>query len=143
MTRSGQEHPEGPRDGREVRLDGERVEDVTARPAFRATAASSAGLFDLADDPVHRPALVRGGVRRAGAVPRSYEDLVARRRAFRATAEASQGLLGRTPDCTAAGFAASPAAFTGETFDDTEHAVTFSVRLHAPGVTEDRVPDPY
>ncbi|WP_328942468.1 4-hydroxyphenylacetate 3-monooxygenase [Streptomyces sp. NBC_00250] len=132
MTRSGQEYLEGLRDGREIWLDGERVEDVTAHPAFRSTAASFAGLYDLADDPVHRPVLVQGGVRRAYAVPRSYEDLVARRRAFRTTAGASYGFLGRTPDymaAGAAGFAAAPAVFNGEAFDGAEHALAFHRRL--------------
>ncbi|GGU70780.1 hypothetical protein GCM10010275_00890 [Streptomyces litmocidini] len=129
MTRSGQEYPEGLRDGREVRLDGQRVEDVTAPPAFRATAASFAGLLDLADHPVHRPVLVRGGVRRAGAVPRSYEDLVARRRAFRTTAE--------TAGCRAA-------LLTGAAF--AALAALLSVRPHLPAraaAPKDRVPDPY
>ncbi|AJF67355.1 4-hydroxyphenylacetate 3-hydroxylase family protein [Streptomyces vietnamensis] len=132
MTRSGQEYLEGLRDGREIWLDGERVKDVTAHPAFRASAASFAGLYDLADDPVHRPVLVQGGVRRAGAVPRSYEELVARRRAFRTTARASYGFLGRTPDymaAGAAGFAAAPAVFTGDAFDGAGHALAFHRRL--------------
>ncbi|MFE0650596.1 4-hydroxyphenylacetate 3-hydroxylase family protein [Streptomyces sp. NPDC059534] len=132
MTRSGQEYLEGLRDGRAVWLDGERVEDVTTHPAFRSSAASFAGLYDLADDPVHHPVLVRDGVRRAYAVPRSYEDLVARRRAFRTTAEASYGFLGRTPDylaAGAAGFAAAPAVFTGAGFDGAAHALAFHRRL--------------
>ncbi|WP_411108404.1 4-hydroxyphenylacetate 3-hydroxylase family protein [Streptomyces sp. c-19] len=132
MTRCGQEYLEGLRDGREIWLDGERVKDVTAHPAFRSTAASFAGLHDLADDPAHRPVLVQGGVRRAYAVPRSYDDLVARRHAFRATAEASYGYLGRTPDymaAGAAGFAAAPDVFTGGTFDGAEHAIAFHRRL--------------
>ncbi|MFJ2056836.1 4-hydroxyphenylacetate 3-hydroxylase family protein [Streptomyces sp. NPDC087908] len=132
MTRSGQEYLEGLRDGREVWLDGERVADVTAHPAFRSTAASFAGLYDLADDPAHHPVLVRDGVRRASSVPRSYEDLVARRRAFRTTARASFGFLGRTPDymaAGAAGFAAAPAVFTGETFDGAEHALALHRRI--------------
>ncbi|MEK9524511.1 4-hydroxyphenylacetate 3-monooxygenase [Streptomyces venezuelae] len=132
MTRSGQEYLEGLRDGREVWLDGERVADVTAHPAFRSTAASFAGLYDLAEDPAHHPVLVRDGVRRASSVPRSYEDLVARRRAFRTTARASFGFLGRTPDymaAGAAGFAAAPAVFTGETFDGAEHALALHRRI--------------
>ncbi|MDV9190110.1 4-hydroxyphenylacetate 3-hydroxylase N-terminal domain-containing protein [Streptomyces sp. SR27] len=132
MTRSGQEYLEGLRDGREIWLDGQRVEDVTTHPAFRATAASFAGLYDLADDPVHRPVLVRGGVRRPYTVPRSYEDLVARRRAFRTTARAGYGFLGRTPDYMAAGvagFAAAPDVFTGESFDGAEHALALHRRL--------------
>ncbi|APE24000.1 MULTISPECIES: 4-hydroxyphenylacetate 3-hydroxylase family protein [Streptomyces] len=132
MTRSGQEYLEGLRDGRAVWIDGERVEDVTAHPAFRSTAASFAGLFDLADDPVHHPVLVRDGVRRVHEVPRSYEDLVARRRAFRTTARASYGFLGRTPDYMAAGvagIAAAPAVLTGDGFDGAAHALAFHRRL--------------
>ncbi|MFJ6353068.1 4-hydroxyphenylacetate 3-hydroxylase C-terminal domain-containing protein [Streptomyces sp. NPDC092046] len=55
MTRSGQEYPAALRDGREVWLDGERVADVTAHPAFRSAAASSARLHELAADPALRP----------------------------------------------------------------------------------------
>ncbi|MER7516332.1 4-hydroxyphenylacetate 3-hydroxylase N-terminal domain-containing protein [Streptomyces sp. NPDC126499] len=132
MTRSGQEYLEALRDGREIWLDGERVKDVTTHPAFRSAAASFARLHDLTADPALRPVLVKGGVHRAYAVPRSYEDLVARRRAYKVTAEASYGFLGRTPDhmaSGAAGFAALPAAFTGEDFDGADHALAFHRRL--------------
>ncbi|MFI8520445.1 4-hydroxyphenylacetate 3-hydroxylase family protein [Streptomyces sp. NPDC085481] len=135
MTRSGQEYLEALRDGREVWLDGERVKDVTAHPAFRATAASFARLYDLSADPALRPVLLKGGVHRAYAVPRSYEDLVARRRAYKLWAEGSYGFLGRTPDhmaSGAAGFAAVPSVFTGEGdggFDGAEHALALHRRL--------------
>ncbi|MFJ7065017.1 4-hydroxyphenylacetate 3-hydroxylase family protein [Streptomyces sp. NPDC101115] len=132
MTRSGQEYLEALRDGREVWLDGERVKDVTVHPAFRSAAASFARLHDLAADPAHRSVLRAGGVHRAYAVPRSYEDLVARRRAYKLWAEASYGFLGRTPDhmaSGAAGFAAVPGVFTGDGFDGAEHALAFHRRL--------------
>jgi 4-hydroxyphenylacetate 3-monooxygenase len=132
VTRSGQEYLEALRDGREVWLDGERVKDVTAHPAFRATAGSFAGLYDLAHDSPRTPALVAGGVHRAYAVPRSYEDLVARRRAYKVWAEASYGFLGRTPDYMAsgaAGFAAVPEVFTTDCFDGAENALAFHRRL--------------
>ncbi|MFI8960731.1 4-hydroxyphenylacetate 3-hydroxylase family protein [Streptomyces sp. NPDC053493] len=132
MTRSGQEYLEALRDGREIWLDGERVKDVTAHPAFRATAASFARIHDLAADPALRPVLVENGVHRAYAVPRSYEELVARRRAYKVCAEASFGFLGRTPDhmaSGAAGFAAVPSVFTGEGFDGSEQALAFHRRL--------------
>ncbi|QGZ51090.1 4-hydroxyphenylacetate 3-monooxygenase [Streptomyces sp. QHH-9511] len=132
MTRSGREYLEGLRDGREIWLDGERIKDVTTHPAFRATAASFAGLHDLAHDSPHTPVLVQGGVHRAYAVPRSYEDLVARRKAYKVWAEASYGFLGRTPDYMAsgaAGFAAAPEVFTTDCFDGAEHALAYHRRL--------------
>ncbi|MEU8523889.1 4-hydroxyphenylacetate 3-hydroxylase N-terminal domain-containing protein [Streptomyces sp. NBC_01216] len=132
MTRSGQEYLEALRDGREIWLDGERIKDVTTHPAFGATAASFAGLFDLARDSPHSSALLRDGVHRAYAVPRSYEDLVARRRAYKVWAEASYGFLGRTPDYMAsgaAGFAAVPGVFTTEGFDGAGNALAYHRRL--------------
>ncbi|MFF9911543.1 4-hydroxyphenylacetate 3-hydroxylase family protein [Streptomyces sp. NPDC013457] len=137
MTRSGQEYLEALRDGREVWLDGERVKDVTAHPAFRATAGSFAGLFDLARDSPHAPDLVSGGVHRAYAVPRSYEDLVARRRAYKVWAEASYGFLGRTPDYMAsgaAGFAAAPGVFDRGDFAGSENALAYHRRLAEGGL---------
>ncbi|MFI8827893.1 4-hydroxyphenylacetate 3-hydroxylase family protein [Streptomyces sp. NPDC053431] len=137
MTRSGQEYLEALRDGREIWLDGERVKDVTTHPGFRSSAASFARLLDLAAEPALRPVLLRGGVHRAYAVPRSYEDLVARRRAYKVWAEASYGFLGRTPDhmaSGAAGFAARPGVFTGAGFDGAEQALAFHRRLAEGGL---------
>ncbi|MFB7372084.1 4-hydroxyphenylacetate 3-hydroxylase family protein [Streptomyces sp. NPDC056222] len=137
MTRSGHEYLEALRDGREVWLDGERIKDVTTHPAFRATAASFARLFDLAHDSPQAPALVQGGVHRAYAVPRSYEDLVARRRAYKVWAEASYGFLGRTPDYMAsgaAGFAAVPEVFDTECFGGAENALAYHRRLAEGGL---------
>ncbi|MCS0634150.1 4-hydroxyphenylacetate 3-monooxygenase [Streptomyces sp. LP05-1] len=132
MTRSGREYLESLRDGREVWLDGERIADVTAHPAFRNTAASLAGLYDLAHDSPHTPVLTRDGVHRAFLVPRDHPDLVARRRAHKVWAEASYGFLGRAPDCMAAGaagFAAAPGVFTGETYDGAANALACHRRL--------------
>ncbi|MEU9981102.1 4-hydroxyphenylacetate 3-hydroxylase N-terminal domain-containing protein [Streptomyces sp. NPDC050856] len=132
MTRSGQEYLASLRDGREIWLDGERVADVTRHPAFRNTAASLAGLYDLAHDSEHSAVLTRGGVHRAYAVPRSYEDLVARREAYKVWAEASFGFLGRTPDYMAggaAGFAALPGVFTTGAHDGAANALAYHRRL--------------
>jgi len=35
MIRAGEQYRAGPRDGREVWIDGEHVPDVTAHPAFK------------------------------------------------------------------------------------------------------------
>ncbi|MDQ0940621.1 4-hydroxyphenylacetate 3-hydroxylase family protein [Streptomyces sp. V1I1] len=137
MTRSGQEYLESLCDGREVWLDGERVKDVTRHHAFRNTAASIAHLYDLAHDSEHRDVLTSGGVHRAFVVPRSYEDLVARRRAYKVWAESSFGFLGRTPDYMAggaAGFAAVPQLFTTDSFDGAENALAYHRRLAEGGL---------
>jgi 4-hydroxyphenylacetate 3-monooxygenase len=117
MTRSGDEYVRGLRDGRTVLLDGERVADVTTHPAFRAGVRTVAQLYDLAHDPANRELMTyrspRDGrpINKAWQVPRSGEDLAARRRAIKFWADASYGLLGRSPDHVAsffAGFAGSP-----------------------------------
>ena len=46
-AKSGTEHLASLRDGREVYLDGKRVEDVTTHPAFRNACKSAAELYDF------------------------------------------------------------------------------------------------
>ena len=118
MTRSGDEYVRGLRDGRTVLLNGERVADVTTHPAFAAGIRTVAHLYDLAHDPANRELMTypspRDGrpVNKSWLVPRTREDLASRRRAIKFWADASYGLLGRSPDHVAsffAGFAGSPA----------------------------------
>jgi len=52
--RSGTEYLRSLNDGRRVFVDGERVKDVTAHPAFRQAARSVANLYDIAADPALR-----------------------------------------------------------------------------------------
>src|SRR5262245_44400588 len=129
MTRSGDEYIRGLRDGRTVLLDGERVADVTTHPAFAAGVRTIAQLYDLADDPAHRGRLTfpspRDGrpINTAWLVPRTREDLAARRHAIKCFADASYGFLGRSPDHVAsffAGFAGAPAFYArgGQHFAD-------------------------
>ncbi|MFH8613698.1 4-hydroxyphenylacetate 3-hydroxylase family protein [Streptomyces sp. NPDC017979] len=132
MIRSGRHYLDALRDGREVWLDGERVKDVTSHPAFRNTAASIAGLYDLARDSAHSSVLTSDGVHRAYVVPRTQADLVARRAAYKVWAEASYGFLGRTPDYMAsgaAGFAALPGLFTTDSFDGADNVLAYHRRL--------------
>ncbi|MFI1394837.1 4-hydroxyphenylacetate 3-hydroxylase family protein [Streptomyces sp. NPDC020681] len=132
MTRSGREYLESLRDGREVWLDGERVKDVTSHAAFRNTAGSIAHLYDLAHDSEHSGTLIFDGIHRAYTVPRTQQDLIDRRTAYKVWAEASYGFLGRTPDYMAggaAGFAAMPQVFTTDGFDGAPHALAYHRRL--------------
>ena len=54
---TGAEYRESLRDGREVYIDGERVADVTAHPAFRNAVRSLSRLSDSLHDPARRDLL--------------------------------------------------------------------------------------
>jgi 4-hydroxyphenylacetate 3-monooxygenase len=102
---TGKEYLESLRDGREVYIYGERVEDVTAHPAFRNSARSIARLYDSLHDPKHKEVLTcptDGGngsfTHKFFRVARSREDLIAQREAIAAWARMSYGWMGRTPD---------------------------------------------
>jgi 4-hydroxyphenylacetate 3-monooxygenase len=127
--RTGEDYLRSLRDGRCVYVDGERVADVTTHPAFREAARSIAHLFDIAAAPENRelmtyPSPTTGApVWRAWQIPKSHADLRAKRLAAEKWAEASFGLMGRTPDHVAgfiAGYAAKPALFAagGQRFAD-------------------------
>jgi 4-hydroxyphenylacetate 3-monooxygenase len=102
------------RDGRAVFLDGERVDDVTKHPGFAEPIRRVAQTWEraAADDVQTSTTYVDATTgRRHSAmwlVPRSAEDLAARRRVHRLWAEPSYGLMGRTPDhvaCVLSAFA--------------------------------------
>ena len=54
MLRTGNEHLERLRDGRVVFIGNERIEDVTAHPAFRNAARTVAAIYDMKADPANR-----------------------------------------------------------------------------------------
>ena len=56
---NGEEFIESLRDGREVWLYGERVDDVTTHPAFANSARSLARLYDALHDDELKPVLTR------------------------------------------------------------------------------------
>jgi anthranilate 3-monooxygenase (FAD)/4-hydroxyphenylacetate 3-monooxygenase len=103
--RSGREFIEGlRRTPREVWIAGRRVDDVTADPVFARPVQSIAMLYDLQVSSAHRDAMSYrddDGGEPYGAsflIPRSHADLVKRRLSMKVWAEASFGLLGRSPD---------------------------------------------
>ena len=102
--RTGAEHLASLRDGRSVYIDGERVADVTAHPAFRNAVHSAAALYDFQALPenLDRMTLVPPGggrrINRCWQIPGNYEELVRRRQALVAWAELSGGFVGRSPD---------------------------------------------
>ena len=103
MIRTGGRHAASLRDGRQVYLDGALVDDVTTHPAYHNAVRSICGLYDFQSAPEHRELMTyptANGDRcsRIWQLPRSYGDLVARRRALEAWAELHAGFLGRSPD---------------------------------------------
>jgi 4-hydroxyphenylacetate 3-monooxygenase len=127
--RTGSEFLRSLDDGRQVFLEGERVGRVSDHAAFREAARRMAALFDLAAEPELRERMTYPSPRtgapvwRAWQIPRSHADLKARRLFHETWAEATFGLMGRTPDHVAgffAGFAAVPRVFAagGQQFAD-------------------------
>jgi 4-hydroxyphenylacetate 3-monooxygenase len=105
MLKTGSEHVQSLKDGRQVFINGQVVADVSEHPAFRRTVQSVGTLFDFASRPdnvdlMTFETLDGGGLRanRIWQLPLSYEDLVVRRRALEAWAELHGGFLGRAPD---------------------------------------------
>ena len=104
MIKTGSQHIEMLKDGRQVYINGQLAEDVTIHPAFRRTVQSIGALYDFQSRPDNIELMTfevpEGGGRanRIWQLPRSYADLVERRKALEAWAELHCGFLGRAPD---------------------------------------------
>jgi 4-hydroxyphenylacetate 3-monooxygenase len=102
--RTGEELLQSLRDGRQLFIDGEWVEDVTTDRRFAAAAQSLAQLYDMQ----HDPALIDRMTFRSPASgervglsfiePRSVEDLIRRRDMVKIWMDATCGMFGRSPD---------------------------------------------
>jgi 4-hydroxyphenylacetate 3-monooxygenase len=135
--RTGADYLRSLNDGRQVYLDGERVENVAGHPAYRAAARSLARLFDIAAAPEHRelmtfPSPKTGApVLRAYQIPHTHADLRARRLFSETWAEATFGLMGRTLDHVAGffcGYAAVPRLFAAAGQQFANNVVAFYER---------------
>lgn len=118
--RTGAEYLRSLKDGRRVYLNGELVKDVTEHPALREAARAIAGLYDIAAAPENRELMTftspktGGPVLRCFQIPKSHADLKARRLFSEKWAEATFGLMGRSPDHVSSfftGYAAKPGVF--------------------------------
>jgi 4-hydroxyphenylacetate 3-monooxygenase len=102
--KTGAEHISSLKDGRTVYLDGELVGDVSEHKAFRNAVNSAAVLYDFQARPENvefmtfQPAGSNRRVSRGWQMPRSYDEMVQRRKALQAWARLSCGFLGRSPD---------------------------------------------
>ncbi|SVA06513.1 uncharacterized protein METZ01_LOCUS59367 [marine metagenome] len=103
-VRTGKEFLEGLKDGREIWLEGERVEDVTTHAKTARMAKTLAGIYDLQHSPENHDRMTFKSptsgepVALSYLVPETQEDLMRRRVALEIVAQSCHGMLGRTPD---------------------------------------------
>ena len=111
MVKTGEQHLDSLRDGRNVFLDGKLITDVVDHPAYRNAVRSTAALYDFQAAPENLEWMTfespssGGRVNRCWQLPESYDELVARRRALEAWAECTYGFMGRSPDHVASSLA--------------------------------------
>ena len=104
MPKDGNQHLEALRDGREIYINGELVDDVTTHRAFRNSTRSIASLYDFqaAGDNVERMTFASPAtgdrVNLQWRLPTCYEELAKRRQAIEAWNEVHFGFMGRAPD---------------------------------------------
>ena len=91
MLKTGSQHAQSLKDGRQVFINGGIAADVGEHPAFRRTLQTVEGLFDFVVRPENvglmtfEPSEAPGSrANRIWQLPQSYEDLVQRRRALEA-----------------------------------------------------------
>lgn len=103
-ARNGNAYLQGLKDSREIWLGNERISDVTTHAALHRGAATLARLYDLQYDPALHdlmtyPSPTSGApVGRSFQPPYSVDDLITRRRMMQVWANATCGMMGRTPD---------------------------------------------
>ena len=100
---TGKEYLESLKDGREVYLNGEKVEDVTTHPAFRNAARSYARMYDGLHDTELSKKLVTENeygdkTHWFFKTPRTAQDLLHTRDAIAEWSKLNYGFMGRTPD---------------------------------------------
>jgi 4-hydroxyphenylacetate 3-monooxygenase len=136
--RTGSDYLRSLNDGRKVFLDGEAVADVSKHKAFREAARSVGRLFDIAADPANRELMTYTSpktnepVLRAYQIPTSHADLRQRRLFHEKWAEATFGLMGRSPDHVAgffAGYAAVPEVFAKAGQEYADRVVAFYEKM--------------
>ncbi len=102
--RTGQAYLESLRDDRQIFIDGERVQDVTRDPRLAGGARTIAELYDLQCRPELADTMsfaAEPGGERFGMSflePRSVADLQRRGECLKRTADATFGMMGRSPD---------------------------------------------
>jgi 4-hydroxyphenylacetate 3-monooxygenase len=104
VVKTAEKHLASLDDGRTVYIAGQKVRDVAGHPAFKNTARTAASLYDYqaADANIERMTFESPSsgerVNRFWQLPRTYKELVTRRKAMTEWAELSCGMMGRSPD---------------------------------------------
>jgi 4-hydroxyphenylacetate 3-monooxygenase len=103
VLRTGDQYKEALRDGRTVWYGGERIDDVTKHPVTGGGIDRLARLFDMQHDPAHQDVMtyVREDgqrVTRAWQLPRTHDDLVAKRVMGELSSKQTLGMFGRQFD---------------------------------------------
>jgi 4-hydroxyphenylacetate 3-monooxygenase len=106
VIRTGAEYRESIRDGREVWIDGRRVEDVTTDPALKPIVDLRARIYDMAHEPETQDVMTyvdAGSGQRCpigSKLPLSKEDWLAKRRAVDTVLDDVGGVVTRVGDET-------------------------------------------
>ncbi len=106
MIRTGDEYRESIRDGREIWIDGERVEDVTTHPSFKPLVDVRARIYDLAHEPETSEAMAYVDVETGelcptgSKLPLTKEDWQAKRLAVETVLDDIGGIVTRVGDET-------------------------------------------
>ena len=104
MIKTGAQHIQSLRDGRQVYLNGGIIDDVTTHPAYRNAVASVGKLYDFQSRPDNLELMTfktpdsDERANRIWQLPKNYADLIERRKALEAWTELHGGFLGRAPD---------------------------------------------
>jgi 4-hydroxyphenylacetate 3-monooxygenase len=141
MIRTGDEYRESLRDGREVWMNGERVDDVTAHPAFRPIVDVRARIYDMAHEDEHRETLTyeEGGERFAVGLklPRTQADWWEKRAAVDAVMDEVGGVVTRVGDETVGEMWS---LFDGQdVLNEVDPRFAENIRRHIDGVLRDDV----
>src|SRR3954447_22153799 len=121
-ARTGAQFLEGLRKTkREIWVDGEQIEDVTAHPKLRGGAESLAAIFDrqhsYAEECLFTDPATGAQTNVSHMIPSSKDALFRRHAGLTRLSEGSMGIMGRTPDymnMKFAGFASAPGVWAGE-----------------------------
>lgn len=100
--RTGKEYLEAISKPRDIRIDGEKVTDVTTDPRFSGGAKTMAMIFDLQhrEDLIDKMTYEENGERfgLSHKMPKSKDDLASRMEMFKIWSDFSCGTFGRSPD---------------------------------------------
>lgn len=134
--RKGSEYLAALEDEREIYVDGGRVGNVVEHPAFAPITRTMAELYDVAADPANGMTYdseeIGGQANLVYSIPRSHEQLVARRKAIETWARHTHGWVGRSPDHVGsfvAAFAAHPEAFRTDERDLSGSVTAYHERM--------------